>query len=157
MKKFINLIALIAIIFISASAFAQNAKPFKGNYSGVLNGRECTLDMNLYDNTIDAFGILTADPKTQQIKKLKEPSDIKCLGTLDIYDGAGYVTYNILTFEDEPELGCAFMMINGYDDDESEFIMVDISTKDGGKTIKISDTRDIDDPLFENLTLKRVN
>lgn len=160
MKKCFKILALVALSFMSFSMHAQNLDAFKGEFTGVICDREATLILDPTANTVESSGLLYVDPTTKEIKVANEMDSIKCLGTLDYYDGGGFVTYNILMFDDGSDMEgggpASFMMVNSWETDPEEgMIWVTIDSKDNGKSVVLSDTRDIDDPLIMNTKLKR--
>lgn len=160
MKKCFKILALVALTFMSFSMQAQNLNAFKGEFTGVVAGREATLVLDPTANSVESSGFLYVDPKTKEITVAKEMQTIKCLGTLNYYDGGGYVDYNILIFDDGSDMEgggpASFMMVHQWADDPEEGMnWIRIESKNNGKSVVLSDMADIDDPIIMNTVLKR--
>lgn len=156
MKRIFKIMACLMISMIAFQANAQTS-PYKGKFHGVYDGRECTLNIDLYSPTISGDGFIGINPSTKEPVYYKEMKSIKCYGTLDLYFG-GYMTFNILSFDDGEDMEGGspyFIMVSQYDQSFDDATMVLIKPGRDNKSLIISDGNDTDTPLFTDLKFTR--
>lgn len=159
MKRFFKIV-FVALLFISGFATSANAQQaYKGKFESVGNGqRNYTLTLDPYSQSIPTQGTVVFQNDDYEV--LSSPKAFNCVGTLVISAPDSQNVYNILSFEEEDDdMPPAFMMIeqfatNPYD--ENGLIYVGITPGANNDTFSITDTRDLDNPMFTDLKFKRV-
>lgn len=159
MKRIFKITAL-AVLFIAAFATSANAQqPYKGEFEAHENeGFDYYLTLDPYSNSIPTEGLVVLRNGDYQI--LKDTQKFKCAGTLEMSAQDFHALYNILSFEEEDDMPPAFMMIEQYSispyDEENGLIYVALTPGANSNTFTLSDSRDVDYPLFTDLKFKRV-
>lgn len=139
------------------SVRTQEEVSLKGEYAGNENGVSYTLFIDPSGSTVSE-GMVTAEPASEEFRVLKNAGPIKCYGFLKMAMAERSMKYNIVAFDEgDEEMVPELVMIEQYDTDLDEGIVtVDLFTGESDGSIVISDSRDIDEPLFENLILTKV-
>lgn len=160
MKRIFKITAL-AVLFIAAFASSANAQqPYKGEFEAQENGDTFYyLTLDPYSNSVPTKGCVVLRNGDYQI--LKDTQTFKCAGTLEMTAQGFHALYNILSFdEEEDDMPPAFMMIdqdsNTPYDEGNGLIYVALTPGANSDTFTLSDSRDVDYPLFTDLKFKRV-
>lgn len=156
MKKIFFLLILF-IGAISCNCDAQTLAEMKGTFSGECDGLYCYLILDPTASSIETKGCLVSDSKTHEFVKVSsKPINIKCNGKFVLRQSGTDMIYNVLAVHESDEIDPAGMVIAFEDDTNTDnLIYINISSKDGGKSLQLFYMNDDDNPLFETATLER--